>query len=299
MKKRFQTMTALVLSLAVVYSVAGAPSAEPKKPPLAAVTDASVESRIGNLTNLIKSSSGADRVEQSGNPDALAHKRKAEERLQAAIGLHEAGRLDQANATLDEATREMFEAVRIAGAGRQKVDKQAADFEQRKRSVEVLVDALERISQEKGEGASVAATVEAVKRDVNQAVALKEGGDLAGGRKELDRAYVRAKEEIESLRGGDTLVRSLEFESKEEEYHYEIDRNDTHKMLVKVLLEERMKQPSVSKQVNQFLDKSRQLREKAESEAGRGDFDKAVETLEASTRELVRAIRSAGVYIPG
>ena len=39
------------------------------------------------------------------------------------------------------------------------------------------------------------------------------------------------------MRSGDTLVRSLNFASKEEEYRYEIDRNDTHQMLIKVLVE--------------------------------------------------------------
>ena len=33
--------------------------------------------------------------------------------------------------------------------------------------------------------------------------------------------------------------------------------------------------------------------------AGGGAFDQAIELLEMSTGQLVRAIRSAGIYIPG
>jgi hypothetical protein len=41
------------------------------------------------------------------------------------------------------------------------------------------------------------------------------------------------------------------------------------------------------------------LRKTAEEQAAKREFDAAVKTLEESTRELVRAIRAAGVYIPG
>ena len=93
---------------------------------------------------------------------------------------------------------------------------------------------------------------------------------------------------------------SLNFASKEEEYHYELDRNDTHQMLVTVLLEEKMADSAgVAKMVNVFLDKARLLREEGDRQAARGDFEAAVQTLEESTKELVRAIRSGGIYIPG
>jgi hypothetical protein len=44
---------------------------------------------------------------------------------------------------------------------------------------------------------------------------------------------------------------------------------------------------------------SDELREQAEGYAGNKEYETAIDTMEESTRELVRAIRSAGVYIPG
>jgi len=102
------------------------------------------------------------------------------------------------------------------------------------------------------------------------------------------------------MRRGDTLVRSLNFATKREEYDYEIDRNDTHRMLVNVLLEERRaSNPALDRSVRNFLDEAARLRGEAEQQAQKGGFDAAIKTLEDSTRELVRAIRGAGVYIPG
>ena len=71
-------------------------------------------------------------------------------------------------------------------------------------------------------------------------------------------------------------------------------------MLVKVLLEEKMNSSDrIAAMVNKFLDKARSLREAGDQQAAAGQFEQAVETLEAATKELVRAIRSAGIYIPG
>ena len=48
-----------------------------------------------------------------------------------------------------------------------------------------------------------------------------------------------------------------------------------------------------------FINKAVALREDAESAAGQKKYEEAIELLEESTKELIRAIRSAGVYIPG
>ena len=105
-----------------------------------------------------------------------------------------------------------------------------------------------------------------------------------------------AKAGISGLRSGDTLVRSLNFASKEEEYHYEVDRNNTHQMLIKVLLEDKK---AADAMIQTYVTKARELRGRADAAAAAKDYGGAVRLLEESTAELVRAIRNAGVYIPG
>jgi len=48
-----------------------------------------------------------------------------------------------------------------------------------------------------------------------------------------------------------------------------------------------------------FVDKAAALRGQAEGQARGGDHAAGVRLLEDATRELVRAIRSGGIYIPG
>jgi putative heme iron utilization protein len=71
-------------------------------------------------------------------------------------------------------------------------------------------------------------------------------------------------------------------------------------MLIKVLVDEkRATNPQLDQQVQTFVNKSRELRVSAEAAAASKDYAQAVKLLEESTTELVRAIRNAGVYIPG
>jgi hypothetical protein len=51
--------------------------------------------------------------------------------------------------------------------------------------------------------------------------------------------------------------------------------------------------------IRTYLDRARALRGQAETAAGKGDHAAAVRLLEDSTAELVKAIRNAGIYIPG
>jgi hypothetical protein len=141
----------------------------------------------------------------------------------------------------------------------------------------------------------VAETRRDIERRIAEAQRMAKAGNMEAGRVELDRAYLVTKAAVSSLRSGDTLVRSLEFASKEEEYRYEIDRNDTHQMLVKVLLDGK---PETA-QTRSFVERAAKLRAQAESAAARRDHAGAIQILEDSTRELVRAIRGAGIYIPG
>lgn len=259
-----------------------------------------LERRLGSVATLIEKSSAAKQIEASGKPEALAMRAKARElRLQAEES-YKAGKYPDATRTLDLAARAMMESVRLAASEQFGAEKKQRDFDNRMESVKALLAAQKRIAAEKKLGAKGAETSSQIEAQMREAASLAAAGKLDEGRALLDKVYVTTKTSIESMREGDTLVRSLNFATKEEEYHYEIDRNDTHKMLVKVLLDEkRASNPNLESMVQKYLDQAAALRASAEGMAGKRDFESAIKALEDSTKELVRAIRGAGVYIPG
>jgi len=259
------------------------------------------DSRLQSVEKLLETSSAAQQIKASDNQAAKDKHEQAVLLFDKAKLAQSKGDEQQAADLLKQATKTMFEATRMIKKDESFMAKDVRDFDERKASVDALCTAYENIAKEKGIDASIENELHAfVYKRIDQAEALKQKDRVKDGRKLLDEAYVAAKVAIEHLRGGETLVRSLNFASSEEEYHYEVDRNDTHRMLVDVLLKEKMKTNwGIEAMVTKFMGRAEELRARADVQASDGEYENAVTTMEQSTKEIVRAIRSAGIYIPG
>lgn len=294
-----------VLAIALMASLGNfaqsAPESAATRLGAAKVDKDQLQFNLESVGKLLESSSAARQIDASKAPEAQARREKAREIYKSAKASFAAGELEKANAQLSEVRAAFFDAVRLAAPEEVTAKKLEADYKARLDSVNALLGAYRRVASEKGSASkTVNETVGQIDKSVAEAAKLAQAGKYKEGRTELDRAYLVAKAGISSLRSGDTLVRSLNFASKEEEYHYEIDRNDTHNMLIKVLVEEkRASNPMLDQQVQAFVNKAKELRQQAEAAAAKRDHALAVKLLEESTVELVRAIRNAGIYIPG
>jgi hypothetical protein len=285
-------------ALAALLALAAPAPAQVGSPSDAPVDPQALARTLHQVGVLLETSSAAKQVESSGNPQALARREEARRIYAEAERAYHDGMMLQASRLLPEASVRMFEAVRMSAPEEVAAPKARTDFDARMESVRSLAAAQKRILKEKPGSpgaAEAAATVDALIADAERE---RKAGRLEPARATLDRAYLVAKAAIGSMRGGDTLVRSLTFASPEEEYRYEIDRNDTHRMLVKVLLADK-RESGAETAAAPFVDKAAELRTQAERTAGGRDWRGAIRLLEESTRELVRAIRGAGVYIPG
>lgn len=299
-KRRAIYLTCLFLGLTQgVSTVCGvAVAAEPRTPAFSSAPDA-VKSRLDNVRRLVTTSTGARRVSEGSNAAARAKREEAERSLDAADAAFAKGDMAAAQRQLDAATASMFAAVRLVGTGKEGLDKKNRDFEGKAASVDVLLNAVERVATEKGGRADVLKRAAAVRARADAARAQAAAGKIDAAREAIDSAYEEAKLELEKLREGETLVRRLEFANAEEEYRYELDRNETHQMLLKVLTAEKEPAVNVRREIDALVVQSRTLRKQADDEAGSGAYERAVKSLEQSTQRLQRAIRSAGVYIPG
>jgi len=296
-KPMTRSLALLCALLLLAGRLAGAGQFESATP--AVVPDrGQVARKLESVGTLIEKSSAAKQIEASGSAQARARREQARVLRNEAVTALAGGDTASAALLLDRAAREMFDAVRLAAPDQVIQAKQRADFEARLQSVQVLLEAQRRISNEKQapDAVQMGRRIEGLLKDAREQAAV---GKLEGARTTLDQAYLAAKASIGGMRDGDTLVRSLDFASKEEEYRYELDRNDTHRMLIGLLLEERRRTGSTDRMVQAHQDKAAELRRQAESLATQKDFEAAVHLLEQSTTELVRAIRGAGVYIPG
>lgn len=305
-QRTMKTVLAALVGALFLHSgaaiAADAPAVEGQsvRPARAPETKEQIERRLASVSTLLESSSGAKQIEASGNAQAQAQRAKARDLHKQAESAYQKGDLPMASRLLDDAAKTMFDGVRQAAPEQVSAEKKQRDFDNRLESVKALLSAQKRISAEKKLGAKGAETTAKIEAQIREAQALAAAGKIDEGKAALDKVYGATRASIETMREGDTLVRSLNFATKEEEYHYEIDRNDTHKMLVKVLLEEkRASNPNLESMVQKYVEQAAALRVNAEGLAAKKDYEGAIKVLEDSTKELVRAIRGAGVYIPG
>jgi hypothetical protein len=279
--------------IAAVCLLMAAASAQTRVPP----DRDQLERKLASTTTLIESSTAARQIEASGIAAAAEKRAKARELHEKATVALRSGDLESTTKLLDDSSRAFIEAVRLAKPEQIADAKQRTDYQARLDSTRALLDAQKRIAAEKNV-ARGAETTRQVEGMIAEAERHAQAGRLPEAKRTVDQAYLTVKAAIGTLRGGETVVRSLNFATPADEYAYELDRNDTHNMLVQMLLKER-RTGSTGEMVDQAVASAAQLRTRAESEAARKDHATAIKTLEESTRELVKAIRAAGVYIPG
>jgi hypothetical protein len=284
------------LALIVLSLAAGAACAQPTA--ASAPTRDQVERRLASTATLLTVSSGAKQIEAGSNVDAKLQLTKARELQAQAKGALDRGDPEVANKLLLAAQRTMVEAVNLATSDQVHARKDRTDYDARRESTLALLDAGKRVAAEKGAGPRNADVMRRIESLIASADQLAAAGRLGEARSTLDQAYGATRAAVSGLRGGDTLVRSLHFATKEEEFRYEVDRNDTHRMLVTLLLQDR-RGGATDAMIERAVAESARLRQQADEQAQRREYDAGVKSLEDSTRELQRAIRGAGVYIPG
>ena len=272
---------------------------------------ASVEAQQrADFARLLDSAKGLNaalkRISQERKLDYAAQVQAGEQKVGEAERAAAEGRLVDARLMLDDAY--LGSKLAIAEIARKngpaQVERPAATsadgdaqkrYASRKESAVALRDALARVAQEKGDdkGRAEVSVIDKLIADADKHVTT---GELRQGRAILDHAYLRAKVQIERLRGGETLVRALQFDSKGDEYRYEQDRNETYRMLIPMLVPNGSDREARLKGV---LERARSLRGEADQKAKGEAFDDALKLIDESTGEYQKAIRNAGVLIPG
>lgn len=284
----------LVASYVCGVAIAETPVAPP--PPAVVPDRAQLEKRLESVKTLLETSSAAKQIEAGGDASAKAERAKALELWREAKSAFDAGDLPAAQKLLLEAPKMLFQAARHSSSDQVSGEKLKNDYVNRRESVKALMSAQHRIADEKGKLAGAEEVAKNVNQFLAEAEQLASAGKYVEARGIADKAYLLAKASVGEMRSGDTLVRSLNFANKEEEYKYEHDRNDSLAMLYKVLVEQKGA-PSAS--IVEYQKKGLDLRMQAEKAAAGGDHAAGVKLLEEATSQLIRAIRSAGIFIPG
>lgn len=271
---------------------------EPRRVHAADARKVGVGQNIGFVEKLIHESAAAKQILQGDNAEALALREKALSQLEDAKSALQQGNNEAVADALNKAKKNIFMAMRLVG-GKAVKNKRQENFNKKRQGLEALLVAHQRIRKENEQDNGTAETEAHTHTQMQQAQTHYDKGELVEAQTILNDAYLSLKISLAQLRDGKRLVRSLHFETREEEYLYEIRRNDTHNMLINTVLKEKRADPRFGKLMDIPLNAAEKRRAEAEQQAADGNFEDAIKTLEESTKLIIRAIRMAGIFIPG
>lgn len=159
-----------------------------------------------------------------------------------------------------------------------------------------MLEAYRRIVAEKGK--TDPHGIGRVEELIATTTGYEKAGRLADARRAIGQAYDIVTAMVASVRQGDRLVKTLKFDNPAEEYAYELDRNNSFRLLLKMARGADAASPS-ARQGDLAQRDADSLREQAEKAAAAGRYAEAVRLLEQATSHLANAIRASGLFIPG
>ncbi|MBF0296607.1 MAG: PDZ domain-containing protein [Magnetococcales bacterium] len=168
------------------------------------------------------------------------------------------------------------------------------EFQTRLKSAWSMLEAYDRIAEEKKLGEKGKKTSDEIRAMLTQAQQLLDKYQVNEGIPLMERAYGKVQNALIQVRTGETLVQPLHFPTPEAEYVYELGRNNVFQMF----LEQALNSQGISPDVTPRIDEARVLRAKAEESASKQEFKSGIEQLEKSTTVLIDLLRKSGLDIP-
>lgn len=182
------------------------------------------------------------------------------------------------------------EATRLAMASTLDSSELRQKYARREESVRSLQAAFERVAQEKNVSKSLLIDTGKLQ---SEATLAANAGQYPMAIANLDQAYLLIKTALADLRGGSELIASKSFETPEQEFQYEMARNDDYAQLIRGLLD---RSPERSDWIG-LQSQSKRLRDTADQDARANEWKDALRRINESTEDLKKILRAAGFPI--
>ena len=231
---------------------------------------------------------------------AEAMSEAARRQLQAAASMHarsvehlKRGEHEQAEAALDDAMRAVGRSRRLAPDSLQRAVEERVRYERLLAGVEALRGAYERHLQGKPDELR-----EALEANLAQARAAFAAGRSPEALRALERAETGLLHGLNRVLGAGTLQYTVQFDSPQSEYRYELERNRSYAALVPVALNELRPAGDGLQLVNRYVETNEALVALAARQAERSEWSAALGSVKTGTSYLQRALGAAGLVVP-
>ena len=246
-------------------------------------------------------SAPAKDIETKGDSKAKALLAEAQQLLADAQAARKEGQYEAAGTALDNGLKILSAAlarVPKAVAARRKGEGRS-HFEELWKQIDSYLQRLPTAMAEQRARGDVDQEIKQIEGMMAEAQRLASAKRYGEGNKLLAEVYQVTVNLVSRLRQGETVVSSLNFATAAEEFAYETKRNDSYRILIKIMVSDgEVDQAALRELTDGYVEQSQKLRSEAEAQASAGQEAEAIETMEKSTSWLIRALRAGGLYVP-
>lgn len=256
--------------------------------------------KLETIDKLLNESSVSENIMSSNSEVAIQYYKLAKTAYGHAVEEFKKGDITKSNLFIKKATDALSDATMFANMNKKDINLETDrhHYIETKESVDVLLEAVHRVAEEKGIGES-----EKVLQQMHElnkrAEEYASNNNYTEATRYLEQILSVIRSDIAKMKTGDTLVRTLTFASPKDEFRYEIDRNDAHFLLLKTFFTPQQAKSGNNGSHSEAIKTAYRLRKEAESYAESQDYKQAIGALEKSTTILITIIRTAGNEIPG
>lgn len=221
--------------------------------------------------------------------------KRAQEMLEQAVEHNDRDEYDLAEVHIDEGLKIMTGVSRKVKDIDRVTKARIQLYKQVKHHVDMFVTAFDRIAEEKGSDYT-RDMLDREKLDAVMASADSEfaNGDLAMANHLMRQAADMVDKALSDARHEEVLYRELSFDSLEQEYAHEVQRNESYVMLIDLMQKKTAPSQASAAYVKNIIDENARLRKQAEAHVQKGNVKQGITVLEKGTDKLSRALRVSG-----
>jgi hypothetical protein len=255
----------------------------------------SIYNKVKLLDWLVHDSPTTKRIENSTDVEAKQQLERAQEMWQQAVEHSERNEYELAEGHINAGLKLMTKVSRKAKDEDRVKQARIELYKQVKEHVDMFVTAFDRVVAEKGE-ARVRKMLDREELDaiMSRAETAFDGGDLALANHLMRQAADMVDTALSDARHEDVLLHELNFESLEEEYAYEVSRNESYVVLIDLMQKKTARSESSASYVKTMIEANAKLRQQADEHASNGQLEQGIAILEKGTDKLSRALRVSG-----
>ena len=254
-----------------------------------------IYNKVKFLDWLVHDSPAAKRIEGSDDEEAVKQLKRAQDMWEQAVEHSEKEEYELAEVHIDAGLKLMTKVSRKFKDQEKERHARVELYKQVKGHVDMFVTAFDRIAQEEGKD-HIHSMLDREKLDglMASAQGKYDEGDLVMANHLMRQAADMVDNALSDARHEDVLLHELSFANLEEEYAYEIDRNESYVKLIDLMQQKTAPSDASASYVAKLIEQNAELRKEADALAEKGDFEGSIKVLEKGTDKLSRALRVSG-----